>query len=211
MNGREVRLVVLYCLMIFGGCATPPAVKQALVGLDEGYKENLKLMQQYRQLVGNVNERHHYWYRYTRQRLLLDLALKSMTEDHWNGDREKVADTAELLGEGLQSLVNDLRLSGLAQQLGTDGTVKFEAGKPGNTAGKIVARLPEIVNRVTERVNEDYSVVVTGDMGHFDAYRANVSALRQINATIKRYLDIDVTIPSKDVSEIANAIRELQR
>ena len=88
---------------------------------------------------------------------------------------------------------------------------KFDAGNPGNTVGKIVGRLPEVVNLVTEKVDEDYKKIVTGEMKHFDSYRTNVGALRQINATIKRYLDIDVTVTPEDISEIAGAIRQLQQ
>lgn len=207
---RRWTILIALCLLALAGCATPPPVKQALVDLDRGYGENLRLMQQYRQLVLNVHERHHYWYRYVRQRLLLDLALKSMTQDHWRGDAMKADDTAKLLGDGLLKVVNELRLPGLAEQKGTEGNLKFAAGKPDNTAGKIVERMPEIVNRVKEKVDKDYEKIATGDMGQFDDYLTNVSALRQINASIKRYLDIDVTIAPKDVSEIANSIRKLR-
>jgi hypothetical protein len=198
-------------LFALAGCATPAPVKQALVDLDQGYGENLRLMQQYRQLVQNVNERHRYWHRYTQQRLLLDLALKSMTQDYWRGDAEKADDTAQRLGDPLRKVVNELRLPGLPEQKGADGTMKFEAGKPGNTAGRMVERMPEIVNRVTDKVDADYQMVVGGDLSQYDVYLANVSALRQMNATIKRYLDIDVTIAPKDLSEIANSIRKLQQ
>jgi hypothetical protein len=198
-------------LFALAGCATPAPVKQALVDLDQGYGENLRLMQQYRQLVQNVNERHRYWHRYTQQRLLLDLALKSMTQDYWRGDAEKADDTAERLGDPLRKVVNELRLPGLPEQKGADGTMKFEAGKPGNTAGRMVERMPEIVNRVTDKVDADYRTVVAGDLSQYEVYLANVSALRQMNGTIKRYLDIDVTIAPKDLSEIANSIRKLQQ
>lgn len=198
-------------LFAFAGCATPPEVKQALVDMDEGYVENLQMVQQYRQLVNNIHERHRYWFQYTRQRLLLDLALRSMTQDYGGNDSAKVDATADLLGARLVKVVNELRLVGLKPQHGSDGTVKFEAGKPGNTAGKIVGRLPEVVNLVTEKVDEDYKKIVTGEMSHFDSYRTNVGALRQINATIKRYLDIDVTIAPEDISEMARAIRQLQQ
>jgi hypothetical protein len=201
---------IVLCLFALAGCATPAPVKQALVDLDQGYAENLKLMRQHRQLVENINERHRYWHRYTQQRLLLDLALKSMTQDYWRGDAEKADVTAERLGDGLRKVVNELRLGGLPEQKGADGTTRFEAGRPGNTAGKMVERLPEIVNRVTDKVDADYRAAVGGDLTHYEVYFANVSALRQVNATVKRYLDIDVTITPKDLSEIAGSIRKLQ-
>ena len=207
---RCLSFIALF-LFVFAGCATPPEIKQALVDMDKGYVENLQMMQQYRQLVNNIHERYQYWFRYTRQRLLLDLALRSMTQDYSGNDSAKVDDTAHLLGAPIVKIVNELRLLGLKPQHGSDGSVKFEAGNPGNTAGKIVERLPEVVNLVTEKVDEDYKKIVTGQMSHFDSYRTNVGALRQINATIKLYLDIDVTIAPNDISEIAGAIRQLQQ
>lgn len=219
MIRRCLSFIALF-LFVFAGCATPPEVKQALVDMDKGYVENLQMMQQYRQLVNNIHERHQYWFQYTRQRLLLDLALRSMTQDYWrpltyDGETltkgEYVDVTANQLGDPLVKIVNDLRLKGLNPQHDSDGKVKFEAGKLDNTTGAIVKRLPEVVNLVTEKVDEDYKKIVTGEMKHFDSYRTNVGALRQINATIKRHLDIDVTISPEDISEIAGAIRQLQQ
>jgi hypothetical protein len=183
--------------------------------MDQGYVENLQMMQQYRQLVNNIHERHRYWFQYAKHRLLIDLALRSMTQDYWRSTdtrpKEAYVDaTAMVLGDPLVKVVNELRLASLKSHHGSDGSLKFEAGKPGNTAGKIVGRLPEVVNLVTEKVNQDYKKIVTGKMSHFDSYRTNVGALRQINATIKRYLDIDVTVAPEDISEIARAIRQLQ-
>ena len=215
---RKYKNLIALFLFVLSGCATPPAVKQALIDVDKGYGDNIEMMQQYRQLVQSINERQRYWNRYINQRLLLNLALKSMTQDHWRDDitrditkEEKVDDTAMFLGNDLRRVVNDLRLAGLAPQNGSKGTVVFEAGKPDNTASQIVTRLPEIVNRVTEKVDEGYNEVVKADMSHFDTYRTNVAALRQVNSAIKRYLDIDITVTSKDVSEVANAIRALQQ
>jgi hypothetical protein len=204
--------VIAVCLFALTGCVTPPAIKQALVDLDKGYTENLTMMQQYRQLFQNIKERHHYWSRYVKQRLTLDLALRSITQDSWGGDAARVDDGAKQLGEKLQSEVNLLRLPGLAEQKGADGSVKFKAGDSANTAGKIVEHLPKIVNLIVEKVEEDYNAKGnTGDTNPFDVYRNNVSALHQINATIKRYLDIDVTVAPEDVSDIAKAIRQLQQ
>jgi hypothetical protein len=212
--------LIAIVVFIFVGCTTPPEIKQALVDMDTGYVENLQMMQQYRQLVNNIHQRHQDWFKYTRQRLLLDLALRSMTQDFWHpitrdgetiSKEEHVDVTAMQLGGPIVQIVNELRLSGLTSQHGSDGSVKFESGNRGNTPGKIVVRLPEVVNLVTEKVDADYRKIVTGEMSHFDSYLTNVGALRQINATIKRYLDIDVTIAPEDISEIAGAIRELQQ
>ncbi len=209
MTGKGTILLAV-CLLAFAGCATPPPVKQALVDMDKGYAENAKMMQQYRTLVENVNERFHYWYRYTTQRLLLDLTLRSMTQDYWGNDPVKVDDIATLLGNNLLGLVNELRLAGLSAAKGSNGTVTFAAGKQGNTADKVAERLPEIVNRVVEKVDKDYAKVVNLDTSQFDAYQKNVSALRQVNGAIRRYLEIDVTVSPQDVSEIADSIRQLR-
>jgi hypothetical protein len=207
---RWQKSFIVLSLFALAGCATPAPVKQALVDLDQGYGENLKLMRQYRQLVENVNERHRYWHRYTQQRLVLDLALKSATQDYWRGDEEKADITADRLGDPLRKIVNEVRLPGLPEQKGADGTIRFEAGRPGNTAGSLVERLPEIVNRVADKVDADYRKGVPGDLSQYDVYLANVSGLRQINAAVKRYLDIDVTVAPKDLAEIADSIRKLQ-
>ncbi len=210
MPRARTAVLALILLASLAACVTPPVVKQAVVDLDGGYAENLKMMQQYRQLVAKVNERQRYWYLYVRQRLLLDLALRSITQDHWAGDGQRVDVTATFLGDDLRGVVNDLRLEGLAAQRGSAGSVQFAAGKPSNSPTRIVERLPEIVNRVTAKAQQDYRQVVTGDTSHFTAYLTNVAALQQVNAAVKRYLDIDVTIAPKDVAEIATAIRQLQ-
>jgi hypothetical protein len=222
---RKRTSLIVFCLFALAGCATPAPIKEAVVDIDKGYAQNLTIMQQYRQLVVKFQERHRYWYLYVRQRLLLDLALRSTTQDYWRSKiemvdgeevgltkEEYVDTTAKILGDDLRKVVNELRLRGLAAQKGSyKQGIMFEAGKPNNTTGKIVARLPEIVNLVTEKADKNYKGIVTGKTSHFDTYLTNVSALRQINATIKRYLDIDVTVAPEDLSEIANSIRQLQQ
>jgi hypothetical protein len=47
-------------------------------------------------------------------------------------------------------------------------------------------------------------------MTAFDDYRTNVAALRRINAMIKQYLDIDVTIKQDDVKQLVDAMRTLR-
>jgi len=202
---------MLVCLLAFAGCATPPPVKQAIVDIDKGYATNAKMMDQYRTLVQNVNERLFYWNRYISQRLLLDTALRSMTEDYPGNTPARVDEKADQLGPKLLGLVNELRLAGLPASKGSSGAVIFAAGKPDNTADKIAQRLPEIVNRVVEKVDEDYVNPAKRDMTEFDAYQTNVSALRQVNGAIRRYLEIDVTVSPQDVSEIADSIRQLRR
>ena len=56
-----VRICAITLIASLVGCATPPEVKQALVSLDNGYADNLKMMQQYRELVAQINEREQTW------------------------------------------------------------------------------------------------------------------------------------------------------
>ncbi len=51
----------------------------------------------------------------------------------------------------------------------------------------------------------------TVDLTAFDQYRNNVGALRRINAIIKQYLDIDVTLSRDEVQSLAEAVRTLRR
>ncbi len=60
---RVASIFIALGLLVSVGCATPPEVKQALVAKDQAYAENERLMQQYRELVGNVTARHQLWYR----------------------------------------------------------------------------------------------------------------------------------------------------
>ncbi len=74
----------------------------------------------------------------------------------------------------------------------------------------LVQRLPGLVNAVTASIDKAPTLARL-DRSAFAAYEKNVAALRNINVTIKRYLDIDVTVAPEDVREIADAIREIQR
>ncbi len=67
MKAAHIIMVALSLVCI--GCTTPPEIKQALIDKDQTYAENQRLMQQYRELVGNVTQRHQQWYRYVQTRL----------------------------------------------------------------------------------------------------------------------------------------------
>lgn len=75
----------------------------------------------------------------------------------------------------------------------------------------LLQKLPELVSRVEHRVAKDSQVSSNVDLTAFDHYRANVEALRRINAMIKQYLDIDVTLSRDEVQSLADELRTLRR
>lgn len=213
MRMQTLWLVPLLALAV--GCATPPGVKQALISLDQGYAENTRLMNQYGELVGTVNERFGQWNNYVQYRSKLDLALRWATTDP-RGDREdpKISDeeladvSVKVLGPDVLKAVNEMRLKPLRARKNPRGDVVFADGKVDITT--LVQRLPGLVNAITASIDKAPTLVRL-DRSAFAAYEKNVAALRNINVTIKRYLDIDVTVAPEDVREIADAIREIQR
>jgi hypothetical protein len=198
----------LVCL----GCATPPEVKQALIDKDQAYAENERLMQQYRELVGNVTERHQQWYRYVQTRLKLNLALLWATTNPKRADvadADYAQDGADLLGPEVIVLVNDIRLKNLQERKGPNGQVVFQAGTV--DMNNLLQKLPELIALIEQRVVKDSQASSTVDLTAFDQYRTNVGALRRINAVIKQYLDIDVTLSPNEVQSLAEAVRTLRR
>jgi hypothetical protein len=212
---RTQTLCLVPLLTFAVGCATPPVVKQALVSLDQGYAENTKLMNQYGELVGTVNERFDQWYRYVQYRARLDLALRWATTDPLGDPQDpKVTDelyaqvSSQILGDDVVKVVNEMRLKSLRARKTPSGQVVFGDGKVDITT--LVQRLPGLVNAITASIDKAPPLKAL-DRSAFGAYEKNVGALRKINATIKGYLDIDVTVAPQDVKEIADAIREIQR
>ncbi|OQW31769.1 MAG: hypothetical protein A4E19_00140 [Nitrospira sp. SG-bin1] len=202
-----VALSVLLCV----GCATPPEIKQALITKDRAYAENERLMQQYRELVGNVTQRHQHWYRYVQTRLKLNLALQWATINPKLtdvADAELAKDDVDLLGSDVIALINEVRLKNLPERKGPTGQVLFQAGT--GDMNNLLQKLPELIGRVEQRVAKD-SQASTVDLTPFDQYRTNVEALRRINAIIKQYLDIDVTLSREDVQSLAETLRTLRR
>jgi hypothetical protein len=196
------------------GCATPPAVKQAVTSLDQGYAENLELMNQYRTLVVQTNQRYALWRRYVESRGLLNLAIKWATTDPVANESAEIAARrvdmeSKLLGPDLVERVNRIRLKDLPARAGAAGVVFEQNDKA--TMTDLVQALPGLVNAVNRSVDQRVAAAASNDLSGFDAYATNVSALRQINATIKSYLDIDVTVKPEDLNEITQAIRGLRQ
>jgi hypothetical protein len=208
------RLWLVPLLALAVGCATPPGVKQALISLDQGYAENTKLMNQYGELVSTVNERFDQWYRYVQYRAKLDLALRWATTDPRDTQDLNITDeayaqtSAKILGGEVVKVVNGMRLRALRARKGAEGGVLFDDGKADITT--LVQGIPGLVNAITDSIDQAPPLARL-DRSAFAAYEKNVEALRNINVTIKRYLDIDVTVAPQDVKEIADAIREIQR
>ena len=203
-----VALGLLVCI----GCATPPEVKQALVAKDQAYAENERLMQQYRELVKNVTTRHQQWYRYVQTRLKLNLALQWATTNPKLADvpeADLTKDDADLLGPEVIAIVNDIRLKQLPERKGPTGQAVFLAGT--GDMSNLLQKLPELIARVERRVEMDSQLSSTLDLTAFDQYRTNVEALRRINAVIKQYLDIDVTMSQGDIQSLADAVRTMRR
>ncbi|WHZ25507.1 MAG: hypothetical protein OJF51_000302 [Nitrospira sp.] len=210
MKAAHTLLAVLSLVCI--GCTTPPEVKQALIDKDQAYAENDRLMQQYRELVGHVTERHQQWYRYVQTRLKLNLALQWATTNPKLadvGDAELAKDDADLLGPEAMTLINEIRLKDLPERKDPTGQVVFQAGM--GDMNNLLQKLPELVGQVEQRVEKDSQASSKVDLTVFDQYRTNVEAVRRINAIIKQYLDIDVTLPRNEMQSIAEAVRTLRR
>jgi hypothetical protein len=169
-------------------------------------------MQQYRELVGNVTQRHQQWYRYVQTRLKLNLALQWATTNPKLTevvDADLAKDDADLLGIEVVALINEIRLKNLPERKGPTGQILFQAGI--GDMNTVLQKLPELIGRVEQRVAKDSQASSTVDLTAFDQYRTNVQALRRINAIIKQYLDIDVTLSRDDVQSLAEAGRTLRR
>jgi hypothetical protein len=200
----------LCCLLFGAGCKTPPEVKQALVSMDQGYADNVKLMRGYQQVYQGFKERHRCWSLYVKQHTKLDLALRwATTEPQPPGvSKERYADVSrDILGPNVVALVNRYRLKALAPCSGPDGSEIFSRGT--NTIDALVQALPALVNAITTQSTAEYDATVKNDTSAFDDYAAKVAALERINEAIERYLSIDVTAKPEDVKNIAGSIQSL--
>lgn len=209
---KAAYILVVALSLVVTGCATPPEVKQALVAKDQAYAENQRLMEQYRELVSRVTERHQQWYRHVQTRLKLNLALQWATTNPKLADvadAELANDDAELLGSEVIAFINEIRLKNLPDRKGPNGQIVFQAGT--GDMSNLLQKLSELLSRIEQRVTKDSQASSTLDLTAFDQYRTNVGALRRINAIIKQYLDIDVTVPRDEVQSIAEAVRTLRR
>lgn len=209
---KAAHIVIVALSLVCLGCATPPEVKQALVAKDQAYAENQRLMEQYRELVSRVTERHQQWYRHVQTRLKLNLALQWATTNPKLADvadAELAKDDAELLGSEVIAFINEIRLKNLPDRKGPNGQIVFQAGT--GDMSNLLQKLPELLSRIEQRVTKDSQASSALDLTAFEQYRTNVGALRRINAIIKQYLDIDVTVPRDEVQSIAEAVRTLRR
>lgn len=204
--------VVVALSLVCLGCTTPPEVKQALIAKDQGYAENQRLMQQYRELVSQVIQRHQQWYRYLQTRLKLNLALQWATTNPTVtgvGEADLAKDDADLLGPDVMTLINEIRLKNLPERKGPNGQLVFSTGA--GDMNTLLQKLPDLVGRVERRVGKDSQAPSDVDLMAFDHYRTNVEALRRINAVIKQYLDIDVTLSRDEVRSLTDELRTLRR
>lgn len=209
---KAAHIVIVVLSLVSLGCATPPEVKQALIAKDQGYAENQRLMEHYRELVSQVTQRHQQWYRYLQTRLKLNLALQWATTNPAItnvSEADLAKDDADLLGSEVIALINEIRLKNLSERKGPNGQPIFLAGV--GDMNHLLQKLPELVSRVEHRVAKDSQVSSIVDLTAFDHYRANVEALRRINAVIKQYLDIDVTLSRDEVQSLADELRTLRR
>jgi hypothetical protein len=124
-------------------------------------------------------------------------------------DADLAKDDADLLGIEVVALINEIRLKNLPERKGPTGQILFQAGI--GDMNTVLQKLPELIGRVEQRVAKDSQASSTVDLTAFDQYRTNVQALRRINAIIKQYLDIDVTLSRDDVQSLAEAGRTLRR
>ncbi|MBA3753171.1 MAG: hypothetical protein H0X01_03330 [Nitrospira sp.] len=145
-------------------------------------------------------------------RLKLNLALQWATTNPTLvdvPDTEITEDDAKLLGPEIIALVNGIRLKSLPERKGPDGQPVFLAGS--GDMINLIQQLPELIARIEQRVSADSQAASAVDLTAFDQYRINIGALRRINAIIKQYLDIDVTLDRTDTLALADALRQVRR
>ncbi len=123
-------------------------------------------------------------------------------------DADLTKDDADLLGPEVIAVVNAIRLKSLPERKGTNGQPVFLAGS--GDMSNLIQQLPELIARIDQRVAADSRASSTVDLTAFDKYRTNVEALRRINAIIKQYLDIDVTLSRADTQALADAVRQVR-
>ncbi|MCS6317355.1 MAG: hypothetical protein H8K05_06200 [Nitrospira sp.] len=209
---RMLRIVHILLFASLAACTTPPEVKQALAAKDQAYLENEQLMQQYRELVGNINSRHAQWFRYIQTRLKLDLALQWATTNPRLTDIPDTTladDDAEVLGADVLAVINAMRLTSLPERKGSNGQPLFQAGS--GDMNHLIQQIPELISRVEQRVASDSNAPHAVDLTAFDQYRTNVEALRRINGIIKQYLDVDVTLGRSETQSLADALHTVRR
>ena len=209
---RMLRICTWMICASLAACTTPPEIKQALAAKDQAYAQNEQLMQQYRELVGNITTRHLQWYRFVQTRLKMDLALQWATTNPKRSDvpdADLAQDDADLLGAKVIAVINEMRLKSLPERKGPNGQPIFQAGV--GDMSNLIQRLPELITQIEQRVATDSQASSAVDLTVFDRYRTNVAALRRINGMIKQYLDIDVTLNAGETQGLADGVRQVRR
>lgn len=225
------RFTLILAVSFLVGCATPVEVKQSLGHKDQAYAENKRLMEQYRELVININERYGHWNRFIKNSLLMDLALKWATTNpkpeagalyvdiskkliigESETDPPSEAEARRLkLGEDILTAINKVRLKGLPERKDKEGKVIFQVGAASSTMDHLIEELPTVVAAIEEKVDADQEAFTQAiDMSPFDDYQTNLAALRRINQVIRNYLEVDVTVKSEDIQELAEGVRSLR-
>ena len=209
---RMLRICTCMICAVLAACTTPPEIKQALVAKDQAYAQNEQLMEQYRELVGNITTRHLQWYRFVQTRLKMDLALQWATANPTRTDvpdADMAQDDADLLGAKVIAVINEMRLKSLPERKGANGQPIFQAGA--GDMSNLIQKIPELITQIEQRVATDSQAPKALDLTVFDRYRTNVAALKRINGMIKQYLDIDVTLSGSEAQTLADAVRQVRR
>lgn len=209
---RMLRICTCMICAVLAACTTPPEIKQALVAKDQAYAQNEQLMEQYRELVGNITTRHLQWYRFVQTRLKMDLALQWATTNPTRTDvpdADMAQDDADLLGAKVIAVINEMRLKSLPERKGANGQPIFQAGA--GDMSNLIQKIPELITQIEQRVATDSQAPKALDLTVFDRYRTNVAALKRINGMIKQYLDIDVTLSGSEAQTLADAVRQVRR
>ena len=209
---RMLRICTCMICAVLAACTTPPEIKQDLVAKDQAYAQNEQLMEQYRELVGNITTRHLQWYRFVQTRLKMDLALQWATTNPTRTDvpdADMAQDDADLLGAKVIAVINEMRLKSLPERKGANGQSIFQAGA--GDMSNLIQKIPELITQIEQRVATDSQAPKALDLTVFDRYRTNVAALKRINGMIKQYLDIDVTLSGSEAQTLADAVRQVRR
>ena len=219
MKTAHTVLVALTILCV--GCTTPPEVKQALIAKDQTYAENARLMDMHRQLLEMIDQRYAYWYQYTKQLALLNLALKWATTDPGPTDEAGrsalVSATIKEFGtdpdmrRALIKAINNMRLKDLPERKDKQGEMVFEKGQ--GDMSRLVREIPTLIQAIHTQVEAEQKTEerhMPTDYSGFDDYQTNLAGLRRINGMVKRYLDIDVTIDKADIRQLSESVKALR-
>ena len=218
---KTAHTVLVAVTILCVGCTTPPEVKQALIAKDQAYAENARLMDMHRQLLEMIDQRYAYWYQYTKQLALLNLALKWATTDPGPTDEAGrgalVSATIKEFGtdpdmrRALIKAINNMRLKDLPERKDKQGEMVFEKGQ--GDMSRLVREIPTLIQAIHTQVEAEQKTEerhMPTDFSGFDDYQTNLAGLRRINGMVKRYLDIDVTIDKADIRQLNESVKALR-